>query len=485
MGVHVGRITRHGCPNCMTVLNPTEWKLPPFSPSLAPRDILETNDAPFESQVPFLRDFVSRGRTRMIVLEYEMALLQASLDKLAEERDGLDIEIRKHEGALSPLRRTPTEILSLVFSFTLSPDEEYVEPAPWTLSAVCARWRATVISQPCLWTSINLDHSRELTSIFRLEAQLRRSGELPLEIEFSTEDTALFTPEDVHRLRLVCRHARRWKILDISGPEELFTELQGLIQDPLALLWELTIEMQYESDEIPSLKMFTDAPLLQRVTVNKGLWAFPVAMELPWSQLLRYVGSNTWDGHLGELSIATNLVDCSLELTDDEPSAVSTTPIVLPNLLRLFLSVHPAFLECLDTPALLELYCECATPVLAFLHRQRCKIKKLVLWESSTPPDGTELTRIVEAGPTVTTLALPFSVPVQFILNFSRPTMAPALEHFLTVVSEDHDHFTRAIESRWQAGHLKSVKILLPLISSNMFERMELLQDRGLKFEAV
>ncbi|KAJ7656538.1 hypothetical protein DFH06DRAFT_1473720 [Mycena polygramma] len=453
----------HECPNCMTVLNPTEWKLPPFSPSLAPRNILETNDAPFDSQVPFLRDFVSRGRTRMIVLEYEMALLQASLDKLAEERDGLDIEIRKHEGALSPLRRTPTEILSLVFSFTLSPDEEYVEPAPWTLSAVCARWRATVISQPCLWTSINLDHSRELTSIFRLETQLRRSGELPLEIEFSTEDTALFTPEDVQRLRLVCRHARRWKILDISGPEELFTELQGLIQDQLALLWELTIEMQYDSDEVPSLTW-----------LRKSHWSHIVAF-----------GPNTWDGHLGALGIATNLVDCSLEIADDDPSAVSTTPIVLPNLLRLFLSVHPAFLECLNTPALLELYCECAIPVLAFLHRQRCKLKKLVLWESSTPPDGTELTRIVEAVPTVTTLALPFSLPAQFILDFSRPTMAPALEHFITIVSEVQDHFTRAIQSRWQAGHLKSVKILLPLISSNMFERMELLQDRGLKFEAV
>ncbi|KAJ7648562.1 hypothetical protein DFH06DRAFT_1095302 [Mycena polygramma] len=138
----------------------------PHEPSLVPRDILETNDPPLESQIPFLRDFVTRGRVRISLLEDEMALLQTSLDNLSKERDELVVEIRKHEGALSPLRRTPTEILSHIFIFTLPPYRLNHEPAPWTVSAVCARWRTIVISQPCFWTSIDLsDYSREFINI--------------------------------------------------------------------------------------------------------------------------------------------------------------------------------------------------------------------------------------------------------------------------------------------------------------------------------
>ncbi|KAJ6481197.1 hypothetical protein C8R47DRAFT_1049878 [Mycena vitilis] len=449
--------------------------------SLVPRGILETNDPPLESQLPFLRDFLTRGRARISILENEMGLgvLQTSLDNLAEERDQLSVEIRKHEGALSPLRRTPTEILSHIFIFTLPPHRLDKDPAPWTVSAVCARWRTAVISNPCFWTRIDLDYySRVFTNIFRLEIQLQRSKELPLNVRFSTLDNAFFTSEDAQKLRLLCEHACRWQTVDISGPEELFDGLEVHIQDQLPLLSELTIEMLYESNEVPSLTKFENAPLLQRVVVNKGLWTYPVEMELPWSQLVHYVGSNTWDGHLDALSIATNLVDCSLAIL--EKSEIPETPILLPHLLRLYLT-EASFLDCLDAPAILELYCEYDAAVLPFLRRQDCKLKKLVMWES-TPPGDTELTRIVKAVPTITTLALDLSLSTQFALDFSHPSMAPALEHFVTVVSEDvQDDLTKAIKSRWRGGRLKSVR-MEKSISTYTLDRMKVLQAQGMGF---
>ncbi|KAJ6582031.1 hypothetical protein B0H19DRAFT_929574, partial [Mycena capillaripes] len=135
----------------MTAFDSPDSKLSPFITSLVSRDILDTNDPPIESQIPFLRDFVSMGRARMTALDAKIASLQSSLDKLREERDGLDMEVQKHEGGLSPLRRMPTEILSLIFTFTLPPYQPGAEPAPWTVSAVCARWRLIVISQPYFW----------------------------------------------------------------------------------------------------------------------------------------------------------------------------------------------------------------------------------------------------------------------------------------------------------------------------------------------
>ncbi|KAJ7918621.1 hypothetical protein B0H13DRAFT_2269015 [Mycena leptocephala] len=478
----------HSCPNCMAVLSPSDSKLPPFDPSLVSSDILETNDPPLESQIPFLRDFVARGRARMDVLNPKIALLQSALDELLEERDKLDIEIREHKGGLSPLRRMPTEILSHIFSLVLRPSES----APWTVSAVCARWRTTVISQPSFWASIHYhhDHSRSIgTNTFRLETQLCRSKELPLNVEFSVLPEYLMRPNDLDALKIVCKHAGRWEMVSLSGPEALYLRLWRFLRDQLRLLRELTIEIMHDqvNSEAPSLNMFKDAPLLQRVIVNKQLWLYPVTMVLPWSQILRYGGTNTWDGHLHSLGVATNLVDCSLEICDE--SSVPQILILLPHLLRLSLS-DPAFLECLDTPALVELYCNYAPPVLPFLHRQQCKLRTLVMWKSSLRVDPTELTRIVDAIPTVATLGILFPLPAAFVHDFhSRPDgIAPALEHIHTVLARKppdvQDHFLEVIEARRQSGRLKSVKVHSPEFAPNILERMELLRAQGMEFRS-
>ncbi|KAJ7928077.1 hypothetical protein B0H13DRAFT_2550968 [Mycena leptocephala] len=458
-------------------------KLPPF----AMRDILESNDPLLESgQIPFLRDFVSKGRARLSALNAKIASLQFALDELVQESHALDIEIRKHEGGLSALRRMPTEILSLIFTFTLPPHVSggggglSEPPAPWTVSAVCARWRAIVISQPCFWASINLS----FTNSSRLETQLQRSGEFPLTVDFDTED---FTSEDLHLLRILSKHARRWETMSISGPNGLFSELQDSIEDQLSLLRELSITMVYEEDDtdiVPSLSMFEDAPQLQRVSVNKILWALPVAMALSWSHLLYYGGTNTWTGHLYSLRSATNLVDCSLEI--QKISALPQTLILLPSLRRLSLS-NPAFLQCLETPTLLELYCDYAPHCLSFLRRQPCKLQKLVLWDSLTPVDRPDLTHIVNTVPTITNLDLMLPLPATFARDLcSNSSMAPALRHISTVLLKNppsfQNLFMQAIESRWQGGRLKSVKVQSLEFAPGIVDRMELLKSQGMEF---
>ncbi|KAF8216966.1 hypothetical protein K438DRAFT_1953844 [Mycena galopus ATCC 62051] len=129
-----------------------------------------------------------------------MELLDSLKDKLSDETDALTVEIRMHENRLSLLHRMPTEIMSLMFAFTLPPHQPDVQPAPWTASPVCMRWRAIVVSQPSFWTSIcyarpSDQHSSSTSSDDsdiileplrrKFETQLRRSGHLPLNVEFN------------------------------------------------------------------------------------------------------------------------------------------------------------------------------------------------------------------------------------------------------------------------------------------------------------
>ncbi|KAJ7788777.1 hypothetical protein B0H14DRAFT_2472407, partial [Mycena olivaceomarginata] len=340
----------HSCPKCMHVFSLPDAALPPLTPTIALRDILETNDPPLDTQIPLLRDLLSNRRARMAALDAKIALFRSLLARLLEEKAELNVEIGMHEGGLSLLRCMPTEILSHIFKFSLPPHQTDAEHAPWTVSAVCARWRTIVMSQSSFWTSIRyVDTSCDETNGPKYETQLLRSGQSHLDVEFVVDEWGDLLPEEEAILQLICKHAGHWETVSFSGPRKLFRLLRRSIQDQLTRLRMLTIEIGYNQDEAPSLNMFYDSPLLRAVYVNRGLWSFPVTMLLPWSQLSGYGGSNTWDGHLQALRSASNLVDCSLEIL--RVPYVTQTPItiVLPRLLRLSVS-KSHFLGWLETP---------------------------------------------------------------------------------------------------------------------------------------
>ncbi|KAJ6480887.1 hypothetical protein C8R45DRAFT_1004007 [Mycena sanguinolenta] len=457
---------------------------PTFSNPI-PRDILDTNNPPPESYIPILRHFVSTGRARLFDLKVQIALLSRSSSersKLCAELDLLALEVGKHEGALSPLRLFPPEMLSQIFAFTLPPHQRDVaasgdrlaQSAPWTISAVCARWRAITISNPCFWASIDyvsyqcLTNDIRFTNRLRLETQLRRSGELPLNIEFWTHDE-ITTDEDCRMLQIVCEHVGRWEVVFLHGHRELFEALEGFMEDRIALsMRELTFVFNYDEEVVPSLDIFQDAPRLRRVAINKEQWYPPVRMALPWMQLSQFGGSGTWGDHLYALRSANNIVECSLSIAG--VAAVPPIRIFLPRLLRLSLS-EAEFLQCLETPALVELYCAIAPPILPFFRRQRCHLRKLVLWQSQSDPSDTDLAPLLDAVPTVTNLTMRIPFAAEYARDFdflSQPNMVPVLEQisctlpFHYPIVETQNSFVQMVESRWQGGRLKIVNIACP-----------------------
>ncbi|KAJ6449766.1 hypothetical protein C8R45DRAFT_1044397 [Mycena sanguinolenta] len=422
----------------------------------------------------------------------------------------LDNPLVKHEAVV---RRVPTETLSHIFTFTLPPHRLNEEPAPWTISAVCSHWRETAISQPRFWVFIDLRyHTRKkFTSRFRLETQLSRSAGLPLNISFSTADRTL-TSEEWSLLRLLTVHARRWEILSMRGPLELYTGLRDCLCVQLTHLRVLDVEMEGgraseeddgvdydENDPVPLLVAFKDAPQLQKVNANRISYPFPLSLALPWLQVLHFGGSNKWNGHLRTLRSATNLVSCLLVLPPEtEPIKIPQTLILLPHL-RQFSLPDAAILECLETPALQELYCPYAPALIPFLHRQH-RLQKLVI---AAPPlvwrndvgrqvagETPDLTRMVAAASTVTTLGLMLPLPAEFARDFSNLDMVPALEQFTTrMIPREDNHelqtdFMHAIESRWQHGRLRSVKLprMPPPWAPGFLDRIEQLQSQGMEF---
>ncbi|KAK7024937.1 F-box domain-containing protein [Favolaschia claudopus] len=401
----------------------------PFSDAVLLNHLLKTNEPPHDSEISFLRNLIAQGHSRMAELDARVELMHRSVHRLLQTKDKLHSLITKHEAAISLVRQIPLEILAYIFEFVVESNEYY---PPWTLSAVCGRWRAAALSQPRLWTSIRYHRYNPFD---KYEAQLLRSGTLPLSIEVDVdmEHPNDLSPEERCIFQLLCDHASRWENVSLRGPRQLFMEeIRWMITAPLSRLRQLAVEMPYDSFDPNPMDVFQSALQLERVQANREFWYRPLPMTLSWSQLVTFGGSNTWAGHLHALATASNLVDCAPDIVLMPDSPLPPAPILLPRLQRLSFS-NSGFLSCLETPALLELYCaNDLHAVPSFVRRHGGKLQKLLM--SGESIERRDLTAIVEAVPDVTSLVLwlPLSVDLHRDLVSAAANRLPHMAHFST-----------------------------------------------------
>ncbi|KAJ6481255.1 hypothetical protein C8R47DRAFT_1135170 [Mycena vitilis] len=485
----------------------------PVNPSTIPRHILDTNEPPADFNISSLREFVSRGSARRTVLDSRIAPLKAELEKLLGERNSLDAEIRKHEGALSPLRRVPTEIICTIFTLALHPSTYSsniinVEEGPWVLSAVCSRWRTIVLSQPCFWTHLFLDftddppESESLAALLpTLEAQLERSQQSPLHVTFRTFYEFEVEKREQRVLDLIMLHCDRWETVVFYGPWTLYSPCLESICNELPLLRRLDITVQdIEDDDLGSvLDVFQDCPRLEELYFNSGCYGqdHAIVADLPFPQLRRYNASNSWENHALVLHSASNLVECVLHVIPPDDSMTGRT-IVLPHLLRLSVSAN-TLLDLLDVPALQELYCcDHSNHLYSFLARLP-KLQKLVaVAEQASAP---EVAHLLHAALTITTLCLYLPTAISSVLfsilenpdsdQGANAHKIPRLEVLALCLvfpfdemaaRVDEDHLMRAIESQHRNGGLRTLKLYGTTLrpSAATLERMELLRGHGM-----
>ncbi|KAJ7625654.1 hypothetical protein FB45DRAFT_921970 [Roridomyces roridus] len=274
----------------------------------------------------------------------------------------------------------PPEILSLIFSNTFFRHPNGLDrvSAPWIASEVCARWRDVAVNSPALWTTINNQDPH--LNINRLKAQLDRSRDLPLRVEFFCKTMNHATISELNMVGVLAQHSPRWETMFFGGQEVLYAHLEDFAPQ-FPLLRTLWLEMNLETSLSHSISvLFSAAPRLEVATVQLEQWRSPIALILPWHQLLQYRAAIEWT-RLSVLASAVNLIECTLHLGDEpEPDLLKFGVVLLPRLLRLSFTDRDV-LKHLETPALTELYDHDNEPVMepTVFHCVSRTLQKLVL----------------------------------------------------------------------------------------------------------
>ncbi|KAF7361364.1 Carboxypeptidase [Mycena sanguinolenta] len=404
----------------------------------------------------------------------------------------------------------PPELLSLILAFASRRStywERRQDPAPWTASQVCRRWRAITLSQPLFWVHIDLDMTgkeRETHTPFRLEAQLKRTGNLPLRINFGCRWKYERTEQELALLAVLVQHCARWEDVRLDGPVSWSSEL-ACIRGNLPRLRKLRVLLWLSTqEEEPLVDVFELAPNLREASVNVEPHhhsSGTIRVPLPFSELQQYVARGTWDSQLSALRSASNLVDCALDVVGI--STPLATLVVLPHLRRLSLRVS-SLLACLDTPhtpQLEELYCSHDENRLSLLFAQRppLQLQKLGLLFIAS---ATDICDIVHSVPTITDLGVYVyansfdDLSASLVLRDEPTDIAPALRSLIIDCSEslgcflfrhyDREMLVDMVISRWRTGRLCSIHIPDKegdyLVSGG--ELLEGLKNEGLVFSS-
>ncbi|KAK7012799.1 hypothetical protein R3P38DRAFT_3014489 [Favolaschia claudopus] len=532
----------------------------PVVPSTISRDILDINDPPAEHNLPALREFITRASARRTSLDAKILALKAELDDLVKKGDtsgaevgnqatpafpplravdvepsplkteldellngrrDLDIQIGKHLGALSPLRRIPTELLSLIFEFAIDPGERPGAPlgeilmnmVPWELSNVCARWRRIALSQPNLWTFIGLtSHTRPPSSstLRILEAQLARSQRMPLRIHFCPFREDRLTAAERKVFRLLSRHCDRWQDVNLTGPVSMYHGLEDRgSQFPLLRKLEIVIgkEEEYATEVEIGGDLFAHCPKLEEVSMNLGDWAYSIDACLDTSNLRRYFAYNSLQDHANILSSANNVVDCVMmlpwPLAWDMDHWHSGAKIQLPNLCRLAID-DAKLLDVLDVPALQELYCSHNSPELHAHLQNMHGLRKLYVGKprSRVIIDFSSFLNAAQAIPclcayiplacasmlfeflgSATTLqASTHGVPSSMTSRSLVLFLGPLDLHDKFGLPIDEEQLLCAIESQWHHRQLHAFQMYAAkfIPTSNTLARLEALRSQGM-----
>lgn len=243
--------------------------------------VLETgNMAPTPTEAQHLRASIAEQESEIANLERAKAVLSAQQDRLRAS-------IRTKTNILSPIRRLPPEILSLIFLYWHDVGGVYGRSAgtPFLLSHVSSHWRKIVFSTPRLWASFTVSYrGKQLddNSLKDLTNYLLLSRPYPLHVSIVRGGADM---GNIFKALLPSLN-RVQKLFVPNSPQEAWLALLNGPQTSYAMpiLEDLTLyRISNPSGEVsPQLFVFRDAPLLRHVQIaSLSDWL------MPWSQLTK------------------------------------------------------------------------------------------------------------------------------------------------------------------------------------------------------
>ncbi|KAJ7309122.1 hypothetical protein DFH08DRAFT_1050118 [Mycena albidolilacea] len=298
---------------------------PILPPLLDSHRLLRSNDAPLDSEIPSIRDFISDGQNQVEILNSQINNLGGMIARLTRKRDEMAEHVLQHRVALSPVRRVPAELVCEILAMSLSNNDggdddndgfKFPNAPPWHLGHICRFWRRTALAYPAFWSSITIpcySHHVHFPPD-AIKIQLRRSSKATLTVCWSAQyddDTP-----DPRAVDLVVSHSSRWRalLLDI---DYYYVELDWLCATAGRLVaLETFVLRAHQLDGNPDMgfpDIFSPAPRLRNVLLTDWkLGSSAPLPKIPWAQITSYRGTFKADSQVEILEAARNLLSCSL-----------------------------------------------------------------------------------------------------------------------------------------------------------------------------
>ncbi|KAJ6462202.1 hypothetical protein C8R45DRAFT_1178714 [Mycena sanguinolenta] len=370
--------------------------------------LLETNDAPRDSDISVIQQTISAAEDRLRALDAQIHPLQTTLAQLLQRRAEVAEHLREHRAVLSPVRRVPPELICEIFDMATA--QSRATKSPWWTGFISQPWRQYALAYPPLWSYLTVPASpwdERTARLPALRTQLLRSGPVPLDICWSEVDSR---SPDSRTLDLLLPYSNSWRSLSFIVKYNAVLEWLEPVRGKLDRLERLDILHNL----CPFPDVFTTAPNLRHVGLppfgpsdNGSLQRYCTFISIPWQQITHYRGQFPFSQHLAILRAAPNLSNCTLDMVETSDFIpVPNTIITLPQLRRLCLD-RAGFLLHIVAPNLEELCSLRSTwvipRILPFVWQASCTLQRLVLWHC---PLSTELTAALRDLPSLTYLLL-------------------------------------------------------------------------------
>ncbi|KZW00911.1 hypothetical protein EXIGLDRAFT_719984, partial [Exidia glandulosa HHB12029] len=207
----------------------------------------------------------NNARTIMNDAAAELNQARAKLLVSQDEVSGLRRSYRR-----DAMQRMPVDILRWIFSeaVALPVATRHAVQAdacwlldcaqmPFTLAAVCAKWRSIALLHPAIWTYVSIPPPApagglvHLLHTLRIDLVLLRSASAPLDIMINLFHAREGDWNEMDRIlmSMIGKHCCRWRIFEMWLPDEVgFPEELDVLKGPLPLLERICIVNDHQED---------------------------------------------------------------------------------------------------------------------------------------------------------------------------------------------------------------------------------------------
>ncbi|THU95206.1 hypothetical protein K435DRAFT_798289 [Dendrothele bispora CBS 962.96] len=353
-------------------------------------------------------------------LNTEIERLETVISVLKHKREYLKDSVTNYRSLLSPIRRLPLELLTLIFLFRCRESENcfrfddfYIKLPALVLSQVCADWRRVAFHTPAIWNDLYFrfyDHSdhfrRRKSNLLRplIHFCLERSSQAPLNMSLDFF-TFISNESDLGHIfkTVLAPTSHRWHSLKLWCADEGSIEALWSQAMELSNLESLSISVSMLGsilDISPSLYQARHLHCLSLIAKSDGPSDFTRILAFPWTQITTLsLEAMRIDDLLEILRRCINISKLVVsETPGDSPLSIGTDFVTLDRLVDFEFEVHnptmtPAlnkFLSKMTAPALKQLAISCrhylganraiklALDVVdSFVTRSRCSLSSL------------------------------------------------------------------------------------------------------------